>query len=120
MNNSDPIGGKWSFDEDNRKKLPKDYVVPKPPVIKGRNDTRLINIFIDEMFADHPGQISNLFPYTNKQAEDWLQKFFTERFMDFGPYEDAISSEENLMLHSGISSSLNLGLITPKQVNLKN
>mgnify|MGYP001159706948 CR=1 FL=1 len=116
MNNSDPIGGKWSFDEDNRKKLPKDYVVPKPPVIKGRDDTRLINIFIDEMFADHPGQISNLFPYTNKQAEDWLQKFFTERFMDFGPYEDAISSEENLMLHSGISSSLNLGLITPKQV----
>ena len=44
MNNNDPIGGKWSFDEDNRKKLPKNYVVPKPPVIKDRDDSRLITI----------------------------------------------------------------------------
>jgi deoxyribodipyrimidine photolyase-related protein len=26
-----PIGGKWSFDEDNRNKLPKDISIPKFP-----------------------------------------------------------------------------------------
>ena len=29
-----PVGGKWSFDEDNRNKLPKDISIPKFPKIK--------------------------------------------------------------------------------------
>ena len=33
MNGEDPVGGKWSFDEDNRKKLPKGTKVPSFPKI---------------------------------------------------------------------------------------
>ena len=34
MSDDKPIGGKWSFDEENRKKLPKDLSIPKIPKIK--------------------------------------------------------------------------------------
>ena len=33
MNGVDPVGGKWSFDEDNRKKLPKGTKIPSFPKI---------------------------------------------------------------------------------------
>ena len=36
--NNKPIGGKWSYDEDNRKKIPKNTLIPKIPYIKNNND----------------------------------------------------------------------------------
>ena len=35
-----PIGGKWSFDEDNRNKLPKNISIPKFPKINETNHTK--------------------------------------------------------------------------------
>ena len=32
--NGQPVGGKWSFDKDNRKKIPKDTKIPLFPKIK--------------------------------------------------------------------------------------
>ena len=32
--NNKPIGGKWSFDEENRKKIPKTIEIPSLPIIK--------------------------------------------------------------------------------------
>ena len=34
--NNKPIGGKWSYDEDNRKKIPKNTLIPKIPYIKNK------------------------------------------------------------------------------------
>ena len=36
-----PVGGKWSFDEDNRNKLPKDISIPKFPKINAVSYTHL-------------------------------------------------------------------------------
>ncbi len=111
-----PVGGKWSFDDENRKKLPKGYIIPELPTIKKRDDSEEISNFINTEFKDHPGMINNIFPYTSEQALDWLNVFFDERFKDFGPYEDAIFMGEHFQLHSALSSSMNLGIITPQQV----
>ena len=119
IENDKPVGGKWSFDDENRKKLPKDYLIPKLPVIKERDDFEEISNFINTEFNDHPGNINNIFPYTTEQALDWLDTFFEERFKDFGPYEDAIFMGEHFQLHSAISSSMNLGIITPQQIITK-
>ena len=35
-----PTGGKWSFDEDKRNKLPKDNSIPKFPKINETNHTK--------------------------------------------------------------------------------
>ena len=119
IENEKPVGGKWSFDDENRKKLPKGYLIPKLPVIKERDDSDEISNFINTEFNDHPGNINNIFPYTTEQALDWLDTFFEERFKDFGPYEDAIFMGEHFQLHSALSSSMNLGIITPQQIITK-
>jgi len=119
IENQKPVGGKWSFDDENRKKLPKGYIIPKLPVIKERGDSDEISSFINTEFNDHPGNINNIFPYTTEQALDWLDTFFEERFKDFGPYEDAIFMGEHFQLHSALSSSMNLGIITPQQIITK-
>ena len=119
IENQKPVGGKWSFDDENRKKLPKGYIIPKLPFIKERGDSDEISNFINTEFNDHPGNINNIFPYTTEQALDWLDTFFEERFKDFGPYEDAIFMGEHFQLHSALSSSMNLGIITPQQIITK-
>ena len=40
MNGEDPVGGKWSFDEDNRKKLPKGTKIPAFPKINETSHTK--------------------------------------------------------------------------------
>ena len=45
-----PEGGKWSFDEDNRKKLPKNTKVPKFPTITETKHTKNIKLVIEKIF----------------------------------------------------------------------
>lgn len=110
-----PEGGKWSFDEDNRKKLPKKHV---PPVLtKSSNINKDVAQLIEKYFDDHPGHIDYFFyPTTRDEALKWLNEFFDKRFHLFGDYEDAISTEHDFIYHSVLSPIINLGLLTPKEV----
>ena len=54
-----PEGGKWSFDEDNRKKLPKNTLIPKFPKIKETIHTKKLKPIIEKLFKDHPGSTEN-------------------------------------------------------------
>jgi deoxyribodipyrimidine photolyase-related protein len=112
-----PEGGKWSFDESNRKKLPKDV---QPPDIATAPRTRHVEEVIgivERQFADHPGTAADFWwPTTREQARGWLQDFLDERLAKFGPYEDAISKRSATVFHSLLSPTLNLGLLTPQEV----
>ncbi len=111
-----PVGGKWSFDEDNRKKLPKDISLPKRPVLAAEDNTELKRQ-IERHFADHPGLMDNLWmPTTRQQALDWLEHFLRVKFAQFGPYEDALHSDDQFLFHSALSPVLNIGLLTPREV----
>jgi deoxyribodipyrimidine photolyase-related protein len=55
-------------------------------------------------------------PLTRKAAIENLDYFLKIKFRDFGTYEDAILKEDTFLFHSGISNSLNIGLITPSDV----
>ncbi len=121
-----PIGGKWSFDDMNRKPIPKDEVIPKNPNFNESYYSKDIKLIINDFFKSHPGQITNLwFPTNRSKALRLLDEFIKLKFKKFGDYEDAINSNDNFLYHSCLSSSLNLGLITPidiidKVKNLKN
>ena len=116
IENDKPLGGKWSFDEMNRLKVPKDYSIPQLPKIPEHREKNEIYKFIENNFQSHPGKLNVYTPYTTSQALDWLDMFFKERFNDFGPYEDAIVENQHFLLHSVLSSSLNIGLLTPNLV----
>lgn len=116
LEDNKPFGGRWSFDEDNRKKLPSGYEIPKLPIIKPYKEFSEISNVININFSNHPGELHSWMPHSYEQIVEWLEIFFKERFNEFGHYEDAIDKDEHFINHSVLSSSLNLGLITPKEV----
>ena len=118
--NQMPVGGKWSFDEENRKKIPKNIQLPEKFKKSKSKYIKEISTFIINNFSEHPGEISEVWmPLTRKEALKNLDNFLNIKFNNFGSYEDAILIEDNFLFHSALSPSLNLGLITPKEIIAK-
>ncbi len=113
--NGSPIGGQWSFDEENRKPLPKGHKCPPLPSYKADKIDQQVFDLVDAEFSDHPGHSEDFWlPTDRKGAKDWARNFFDKRFELFGPYEDAMSKEEPFLYHSVLTPFLNTGLLTPK------
>ena len=112
-----PIGGKWSFDEENRKKIPNNIVVPQLKKERRSKHHQDIIELIEKNFAGHNGSLDNIwFPVRRKDAEKQLKLFLKERLAQFGVYEDAMRADENFLYHSCLSPLLNIGLITPSEI----
>ncbi len=112
-----PTGGKWSFDAENRKKLPRDLEPPPLYRPSWTEHTRSVTRMVDAKFPEHPGEAGEFWlPTTEAQAEAALSSFLQERFACFGDYEDALSSEHATIFHSVSSPLLNVGLLTPDRV----
>jgi len=109
-----PVGGKWSFDEDNRKKLPKGMTIPKVQSFKMSEHTKKLKPFIEKNFTSHPGTLENFnHPTTRKNAIKLYLNFLKEKFALFGDYEDSMTVKSHTVFHSMLSPIINLGLITP-------
>lgn len=112
-----PTGGQWSFDEDNRKKVPKDHSPPAPPEAKCREHVERAIAYVAKHFPDHPGSMENFrYPVTRSDARAWLDEFIAHGFHDFGAYEDAISCRHPFLHHSVLTPALNIGLLTPREI----
>ena len=113
-----PMGGKWSFDEDNRSKFPKKGIVPdlKLPSMD-EHDLEAMS-YTETNFSSNPGKSEGRihYPTSFEGAKDWLHAFFADRFADFGTYEDAIVKDELVLHHSVLTPMLNVGLLTPQFV----
>lgn len=112
-----PIGGKWSFDRENRKKLPRGLV---PPPIHWPQPTSAVDEarrYVAEHFPDAIGRSERFcYPTTHRDAEACLQDFLKWRFEQFGEFEDAISADQAFLFHSVLTPALNTGLISPRRV----
>ena len=113
-----PVGGKWTFDTENRKKYPAKKL---PPPIQ----YPALDLYYEEAkayvalhFPKHLGSITDysLYPTSFEATKDWLNQFFEQRFIEFGIYEDAIVAENSILNHSVLTPMLNVGLITPKEI----
>ena len=142
-----PVGGKWSFDAENRKKLPRGYTPPvvgrfaQHPVLQregtfdfealmadpveaeaeaeaeASEDVELAVAWVSAEFPNAPGD-PHLFawPTTGEEAREHLREFVRDRLNDFGPYEDAISTEHPFINHGLLTAALNIGLLDPQEV----
>lgn len=113
-----PLGGKWTYDIENRKKYPKNKL---PPVVHYPSKSAVWDEAIEytmSRFSENPGSISKnrLYPVTHQEASDWFDQFLNNRFYDFGIYEDAIVKESSILNHSILSPLMNVGLITPTEI----
>lgn len=118
-----PEGGKWSYDEANRKRFPKNGVLPPYQFPKENEWVKEAKEYVQKNFGSNYGDLdarlqhqSAVYPTTFKEAEKWLDEFLANRFSHFGIYEDAIVKNENILFHSLLSPLLNIGLLTPDVV----
>ncbi len=118
MDNQKPLEGKWTFDDENRLKYPKEKNPPSTysfPI----NEYYAESIqYTKRYFSTNYGKLNKSFIYpTNfEECKIWLNDFFKYRFLEFGAYEDAIVSNEIILHHSILTPMLNVGLISPKYI----
>ena len=109
MEGKDPVGGAWNFDKENRLPPPKKYEGPK--YLEHKRDE------IDKQVAkelDHTP--TTTWATTRKGALAQLQNFIDNHFADFGPLEDAMTTDNWALHHSLLSPYLNNGLLHPSEV----
>tara|TARA_A100001015_G_scaffold120675_1_gene133783 strand:- start:1351 stop:2823 length:1473 start_codon:yes stop_codon:yes gene_type:complete len=112
-----PIGGKWSFDAENRKKCPLTVQIPKRQLASKTTHVNEVIKLVNQEFPDHPGNASDSWlPVTRRAALLWWDNFKVNYFEQFGDYEDAIDNRDPFLFHSTISPLLNIGLLTPKEI----
>ncbi|MFZ9103895.1 MAG: cryptochrome/photolyase family protein [Burkholderiaceae bacterium] len=119
MQGSEPVGGQWNFDVDNRGAFGKEGpgLVPPPAQFAPDEITQDVIGLVDSRFKGHVGDLSHFnWPVSRAQALEALQAFVRERLPLFGRYQDAMWSGQAWLYHSHLSSSLNLKLISPLEV----
>jgi deoxyribodipyrimidine photolyase-related protein len=112
-----PEGGKWTYDDQNREKYPKNKIPPEIDYPKKDDNYNEALSYLNNNYKNNYGLIDdeNIYPYNFQLAKKWLDDFFITRFYEFGPYEDAVVKEKSILNHSVLSPLLNTGLINPKE-----
>lgn len=124
MDGTEPVGGKWNYDHENREPPPKgadSLGLDPPPWPEEDEIDEQVRRDLDRWEAD--GDVSfigkdgpRLFAATRAEAEAVLDHFLAHRLPQFGPHEDAILEGDPWMAHSVISAPMNLGLLDPLAV----
>jgi deoxyribodipyrimidine photolyase-related protein len=116
--NQKPVGGKWTFDDENRLKYPKGKTPPETIFLKQNEYYSEACDYTLEYFPENYGSLNPAFRYpsTFSESKTWLTEFFKTRFLEFGAFEDAIVSNQHVLHHSVLTPMLNVGLITPQYV----
>ena len=118
IDNNDPTGGKWTYDNENREKYPKDKNAPiiRYPKIEEYHLEAVK--YVENNFKNNLGSINSniIYPNNFKSAKKWFHEFLKVRFKEFGPYEDAILKSESILNHSLLSPLINVGLLSPKYI----
>ncbi len=112
-----PVGGKWNFDQENRKKVPKNHVIQSvPPAIK--DVSKIVND-LNQSGVKTIGKISpTQFSWTTTRSEalDLLEDFVAISLPLFGTLQDAMTENHWYLYHSRLSFALNVKLISPLEV----
>ena len=109
MVGTDPIGGSWNFDKDNRMPPPKKY--EGPAYLEHKRDE------IDKEVAAELSHVpTSTWATTRKGALAQLKNFIDNHFAEFGPLEDAMTTQNWALHHSLLSPYLNNGLLHPSEV----
>jgi len=117
MEGATPAGGQWNYDAENRKSLPKTIVVPATPQFPPDKITQEVMALVRQRFPNHVGSVDGFtLPVTAAQAKRTLADFIAHRLPDFGDWQDAMKTGEPVLFHALVSTSLNLGLLQPREI----
>lgn len=117
MENGQPEGGKWNYDQSNRKKWKGSPAIP--PEYDLRKDVSDLLAEIEQAGIKTIGKIDpKAFNWPTSRSESLeVLNYFTENLLlHFGDYQDALHTEQKFLFHSRISFAMNSKMISPKEV----
>ncbi|WP_238400758.1 cryptochrome/photolyase family protein [Alloalcanivorax marinus] len=113
----EPVGGRWNFDADNRKRYDGKQRLPGPARFEPDATTRQVIDLVAEHYPDRFGDLEPFwFEVTETQAEEALAHFLEQALPHFGDYQDAMTEGDDFLFHSLLSPYLNAGLLDPLKV----
>ena len=117
MEGDKPVGGKWNFDSDNRKRwdgspnITDDF---RP----SHNHEKLFSEINNENIEHFgEGQETNFrWPISREESVKLLDNFIAKDLVNFGDFQDALHDKNWRLFHSFLSFSLNSKMISPLEV----
>ncbi len=119
MAGSEPVGGQWNFDADNREAFGKDGPGRVPAPLRFPPDalTQAVLADVAHYHAGHPGSLESFdWPVTRDEALESLDDFIQHRLPAFGRWQDAMWTDQPWLYHSRLACALNLKLLSPHEV----
>ena len=115
MEDGKPVGGRWSYDTDNRKPARGQ----RPPELLKHPPDDLTQAAMEQVrgWRDRWASVDGFdWPVTREGALAELDGFVAHRLAGFGDYQDAMLNGEPFLWHARLSPALNLGLLDPREV----
>jgi deoxyribodipyrimidine photolyase-related protein len=117
MRDGEPLGGKFSFDAENRRPYRGKPAVPARPSFRPDAITAEAVELVAREFPDSFGALEGFdLPTTDAQARECWEFALRHLLPWFGPYEDAMAMREPDLFHTKISAILNISRVLPREV----
>ena len=117
MEGKKPVGGKYSFDADNRNPFKDQVPVPIPRAFPPDAITEEVIELVVREYPRHFGSSSNFDLPTTQHDCDVMWRFALEHLLpNFGPFEDAMRDDHFQLFHSRTSALINLGRLLPAEL----
>lgn len=117
MDGERPLGGRWNFDVENRRRYDGRVPIPKPKLF--RNDVEKLHQMIEKAGVQTMGSIkprSLIWPINRSQSRSLLNAFLKDGLGEFGTYQDSMTTESWSVFHARISFALNTKMLHPMEV----
>lgn len=117
MDGDEPVGGRWNFDAENRKRLPAGMFLPRRRRFPPDTVTAAVIALVEDRFPSRFGTTGDFgWPVTRADALAALDDFLGSALARFGDYQDAMAADSPFLYHSLLAPALNLGLLGPREV----
>jgi deoxyribodipyrimidine photolyase-related protein len=110
-----PVGGAWTL-EQKPQKLEVDTQLPSFAVYGSNKFVEEAVGYVEKHFPENPGTTDFIWPTNHQEAQLWLDSFIEHRLENYAKFQIAIDNKAMWLYHSAISVSLQVGLLSPKQV----
>ncbi len=117
MHENEPIGNQWNFDSSNRNAYKGKDEIPEPFMFNHNYSTILSEIKKSGIkYIGEANEKNFSWPTSRKQSLQLMHYFNQHLLPLFGKYQDAMHTEYWSLFHSRLSFSLNIKMISPKEV----
>ena len=117
MTAGQPEGGKWNYDQSNRKKWKGDPVIPIERQF-GHDVSSIVqeikNAGVQTFGEINPEEFH--WPCSREEGLNLLAYFCDYLLPHFGDYQDAMHTEEKFLFHSRLSFAMNSKMLSPREV----